>query len=250
MSEPVPMLERQRDRTTANGIAVDVAELKAWYGDSQALFGVGFCLRQGEVVGLVGRNGAGKTTILRAVMGLLPRTSGEIRLFGCDASRLRPSERARLGIGYCPEERAIFASLTVAENLRLPPVISPHSMTESEIFDLFPNLKSRRHHFGGQLSGGEQQMLAIGRILRTGSHTLLLDEPTEGLAPVIIRQIERALVELKRRGYAILLVEQNLNFVLRLADRIVVIENGMAVDQSVVNDTRAVEGWLAERLAL
>ncbi len=135
------------------------------------------------MAGLVGRNGAGKTTILRAIMGLMPRQSGKVLLHGHDALGLRPSERARLGIGYCPEERAVFASLTVDENMALPPMVGADPMTEDEIFDLFPNLKSRRRHFGGQLSGGEQQMLAIGRILRSGARTLLLDEPTEGLAP-------------------------------------------------------------------
>jgi branched-chain amino acid transport system ATP-binding protein len=248
------MLERSRSTLTTMPCAMTVTSLKAWYGDSQALFGVDFVLRQGEVVGLVGRNGAGKTTLLRALMGLIDQQSGKVSLFEHDLTALRPSERARLGIGYCPEERAIFASLTVAENLALPPVVGPEAMTEAEIFELFPNLKSRLHHFGGQLSGGEQQMLAIARILRTGARTLLLDEPTEGLAPVIVQQIERVLMALKRRGYTILLVEQNLNFVLRLADRVVAIELGLIIDQAEMTGAGGIDVQqatrLAERLAL
>lgn len=248
------MLETPRATPATTPPALAVAGLKAWYGDSQALFGVDLHLRQGEVVGLVGRNGAGKTTILRAVMGLLARQSGTVTLFGRDATGMRPSERARLGIGYCPEERAVFACLTVAENMALPPTIGRDAMSEAEIFDLFPNLKSRRQAFGGQLSGGEQQMLAIGRILRTGARTLVLDEPTEGLAPVVVQQIERALSALKRRGYTILLVEQNLNFVLRLADRVVAVEHGVVVDQAETDGAGHIDGAridrLAERLAL
>jgi branched-chain amino acid transport system ATP-binding protein len=241
------MLERHPNPLIANPV-LEIADLQAWYGDSQALFGVDFRLLSGEVAGLVGRNGAGKTTILRAIMGLMPRQSGKVFLHGHDASGLRPSERARLGIGYCPEERAVFAGLTVDENMALPPMVGADPMTEDEIFDLFPNLKSRHRHFGGQLSGGEQQMLAIGRILRSGARTLLLDEPTEGLAPVIVQQIERALIALKRRGYTILLVEQNLNFVLRLADRVVAIESGLVVDQSETDGAGRIEARSAERL--
>jgi len=228
---------------------VEVHRLQGWYGDSQVLFDVHLSLREGEVMGIVGRNGAGKTTTLRAIMGLLPRLSGSVSLFGGDAARLRPSERALLGIGYCPEERAIFTSLTVMENLRLPARVSAGGMAEEEILSLFPNLKSRTHHYGGQLSGGEQQMLAIGRVLRTGARLLILDEPTEGLAPVIVKQIERALFELKRRGYTILLVEQNLGFVLRLADRVTVLETGRVVDELTTQDGDA-RARLAERLAL
>ena len=150
--------------------------------DSQALFGVDFRVAENEVVALVGRNGAGKTTILRAIMGLLPRLSGRVIVHGRETTTLRPSQRARLGLGYCPEERAVFASLTVSENIALPPVLGSQAMTEEEIFGLFPKLRARRGHFGGQLSGGEQQMLAIGRILRTGAKILILDEPTEGLS--------------------------------------------------------------------
>lgn len=229
---------------------LDISDLKAWYGDSQALFGVSLRVMPGEVIGLVGRNGAGKTTILRAVMGLLSRQTGHVSLHGRNASTLRSSERARLGVGYCPEERAIFASLTVSENLALPPKVAADSMSEEEILSLFPNLKDRRRQYGGQLSGGEQQMLAIGRILRTGARTLLLDEPTEGLAPVIVRQIEAVLIALKQRGYTILLVEQNLAFVLRLADRVVAIEHGADAAQCDVADPAETERRLSRYLSV
>jgi len=238
----------------------DVASLRlshvqAWYGDSQALFGVGFAVRRGEVTCLVGRNGAGKTTVLRAIMGLLPRQTGSIILSGREASGMRPYQRTRFGIGYCPEERAIFSSLTVEENLALPPAVcaadmAKADMAKADIFALFPNLRTRGRHYGDQLSGGEQQMLAIARILRTGAQTLLLDEPTEGLAPVIVRQIEHVLIELKRRGYTILLVEQNLDFVLHLADRVVAIENGAVVDDLETRGGEHVKARLLERLAL
>jgi len=238
----------------------DVASLRlshvqAWYGDSQALFGVGFAVRRGEVTCLVGRNGAGKTTVLRAIMGLLPRQTGSIILSGREASGMRPYQRTRFGIGYCPEERAIFSSLTVEENLALPPAVcaadmAKADMAKADIFALFPNLRTRGRHYGDQLSGGEQQMLAIARILRTGAQTLLLDEPTEGLAPVIVKQIEHVLIELKRRGYTILLVEQNLDFVLHLADRVVAIENGAVVDDLETCGGEHVKARLLERLAL
>jgi len=229
---------------------VGLADVCAWYGDSQVLFGAAFELHAGEVVGLVGRNGAGKTTILRAIMGLLPRQSGTIYLKGRNASRMPAYDRVRLGIGYCPEERAIFASLTVAENLRLPPSIRGEGMSEDDIFSLFPNLRTRGRHLGGQLSGGEQQMLAIARILRAGARTLLLDEPTEGLAPIIIRQIESALIELKHRGYTILLVEQNLDFVLHLADRVVAVEDGAIVENLSTRSGGEVRNRLAGHLVL
>jgi branched-chain amino acid transport system ATP-binding protein len=230
--------------------ALVVSGLRGWYGDFQALFGIDFHVGEGEVVVLVGRNGAGKSTILRAIMGLLPRHAGKVLLYGQNAGALRSPERARLGFGYCPEERAIFASLTVAENIALPPVLGPNVMSDDEIFELFPNLKSRTRHLGGQLSGGEQQMLAIARILRSGARTLLLDEPTEGLAPIIIRQIEDAITALKRRGYTILLVEQNLAFALRLADRVIAIENGAVGDQCEVQCFESTERRLSKYLAL
>ncbi len=244
------MLDTSAKKPHPTGTLLNVAQLEGWYGDSQVLFGVDFHLGEGEVVGLVGRNGAGKTSTLRAIMGLLPKQAGSVTLFGRSATGLRPSDRARLGIGYCPEERAIFTSLTVFENLLLPPCVGAGGMTQAEVIDLFPNLKSRGRHFGGQLSGGEQQMLAIGRILRTGARLLLLDEPTEGLAPVIVKQIERALGELKRRGYTILLVEQNLGFVMRLADRVVVLESGRVVEESFTDEAETARVRLVERLAL
>jgi branched-chain amino acid transport system ATP-binding protein len=234
----------------AEAISLHLSNLQAWYGDSQALFGVGFAVRRGEVTCLVGRNGAGKTTTLRAIMGLSSRQSGSILLSGRDATGMRPYERVRLGIGYCPEERAIFSSLTVEENLALPPAVAAAGMAKADIFAMFPNLRARARHYGNQLSGGEQQMLAIARILRTGAQTLLLDEPTEGLAPVIVRQIEDALIELKRRGYTILLVEQNLDFVLHLADRVVAIDNGIVVDDIETRGGEQVKVRLLERLAL
>ncbi|MGY4304170.1 branched-chain amino acid transport system ATP-binding protein [Bradyrhizobium sp. USDA 4369] len=227
-----------------------ISNLKAWYGEVQALFGIDVTIAEGEVVVLFGRNGAGKTTILRAIMGLLQRQSGQVLMHGQDVGLLRPSERARLGLGYCPEERGIFASLTVAENMALPPLLGGAGMSEEEIFDLFPNLRSRTRHFGGQLSGGEQQMLAIGRILRSGARTLLLDEPTEGLAPIIIRQIEHAIIALKQRGYTILLVEQNLAFVLGVADRVVAIENGLVVDDCQTGEAERIETRLSKYVAV
>ncbi|HEU0148202.1 MAG TPA: ABC transporter ATP-binding protein [Bradyrhizobium sp.] len=232
------------------GAALVISGLRGWYGDLQALFGIDLHVGEGEVVVLVGRNGAGKTTILRAIMGLLPRHSGKVLLHGQNAGTLRSSERARLGFGYCPEERAVFASLTVAENLSLPPVLGSKVISQDEIFELFPNLRSRTRQLGGQLSGGEQQMLAIARILRSGARTLLLDEPTEGLAPIIIRQIEDAITALKRRGYTILLVEQNLAFALRLADRVIAIENGLVVDQCQAGNVESIENRLSRYITL
>ena len=230
-------------------IVLSVRDLNAWYGELQALFGISFHIGQGEVVGLTGRNGAGKTTTLRAIMGLVSRQTGAVCHMGRDVSALPPYARARLGIGYCPEERAIFSSLTVRENLALPPGVAPDPISEADLFRLFPNLKNRLHHLGGQLSGGEQQMLAIARILRTGARMLIFDEPTGGLAPVLVAAIERVLQELKSRGYTILLVEQNLDFVLRLADRVVLIERGTVVNEGMAGNETS-RKRLAEQLAL
>jgi branched-chain amino acid transport system ATP-binding protein len=209
---------------------LQVEELHAWYGQSHVLHGVGFAVDEGEVVSLLGRNGAGKTTTLRAIMGILPQRRGRIAFRGSEIGGLASNRIARLGIGYCPEERGIFASLDVEENLLLPPAVASGGMSVAEIYALFPNLQERRRSQGTKLSGGEQQMLAIARILRTGAKLLLLDEPTEGLAPVIVQQIGEVIRTLKRRGFTILLVEQNFHFAATVTDRHYVIENGRVVD--------------------
>ncbi|RQR76572.1 MULTISPECIES: ABC transporter ATP-binding protein [unclassified Burkholderia] len=209
--------------------AVEVKDLNAWYGDSQALFGVNLRVMAGEVLGISGRNGAGKTTTLRSIMGMMPNQSGDVSIFGAPVNGRNPSYLARLGIGYCPEERGIFASLTVDENLLLPPTVCQGGFSIDEIKELFPNLQRRGRHYGGQLSGGEQQMLAIGRILRTGARILILDEPSEGLSPVFVGIIKAAMKRLKERGYTIVLVEQNLSFVMSLADRMLFLEDGYVV---------------------
>ena len=217
---------------------LDVRGLEAWYGESHILHGVDIEVREGEVVTLLGRNGAGKTTTLRAIMGLVGRRSGSIRFQGRELVDMRPDLIARSGIGYCPEERGIFASLNVTENLMLPPVVQPGGLGLDEIYTLFPNLKERAGSQGTKLSGGEQQMLAIARILRTGAKLLLLDEPTEGLAPVIVQQIGRMIGEIKARGFTVLLVEQNFRFAQTVADRHYVMEHGRVVDM-VPNDQLA-----------
>ena len=207
-----------------------VEGLEAWYGESHVLHGVGLEIHEGEVITLLGRNGAGKTSTLRAIMGLVGRRSGSIRYEGQETIGLRSDLIARAGIAYCPEERGIFASLDVTENLMLPPTIRPGGLSIEEIHTLFPNLKERARSPGTKLSGGEQQMLAIGRILRTGAKLLLLDEPSEGLAPVIVQQIGRTIRELKTRGFTVLLVEQNFRFAQTVADRHYVMEHGHVVD--------------------
>ena len=207
-----------------------VADLHAWYGESHVLHGVDFEVRVGEVVTLLGRNGAGKTSTLKSIMGMVARRRGSVRFR--DAELIgRPSNAiARLGLAFCPEERGIFASLTVEENLLLPPVVQPGGLGTEAIYELFPNLRERGRSQGTKLSGGEQQMLAIGRILRTGARLLLLDEPTEGLAPVIVRQIGGTIRRLKAEGFTILLVEQNFRFAATVADRHYVMERGRVVD--------------------
>jgi branched-chain amino acid transport system ATP-binding protein len=207
-----------------------IEKLEAWYGESHALHGVGLEIAEGEVVTLLGRNGAGKTSTLRAVMGLVGRRSGSIRFEGREMVGMRSDLIARAGIAYCPEERGIFASLDVTENLLLPPAVRPGGLSVDEIYALFPNLKERARSPGTKLSGGEQQMLAIGRILRTGAKLLLLDEPSEGLAPVIVQQIGKTIRELKARGFTVLLVEQNFRFAQTVADRHYVMEHGRVVD--------------------
>ena len=208
-----------------------VSGLEAWYGESHILHGVNFDVRPGEVVTLLGRNGAGKTTTLKSIMGMVRKREGSVKFEGSETVGLAAERIARLGIALCPEERAIFASLNVRENLMLPPRISPTGGLDLDrIFTLFPNLRERLTSGGSKLSGGEQQMLAIARILRTGARFLMLDEPTEGLAPVIIQQIGRTIAELKREGFTILLVEQNFRFASTVADRYYVMEHGRIID--------------------
>jgi branched-chain amino acid transport system ATP-binding protein len=207
-----------------------VEELHAWYGESHILHGMSFAVGQGEVVTLLGRNGTGKTTTLRAIMGIIQQRQGSVVFRGAELVGLASNRIARLGIAYCPEERGIFASLDVEENLLLPPVVMPGGMTVDEIYSIFPNLRERRRSQGTKLSGGEQQMLAIGRMLRTGATLLLLDEPTEGLAPVIVQQIGGLIRRLKQKGFTILLVEQNFHFAATVADRHYVVEHGQVID--------------------
>jgi len=207
-----------------------VRDLQAWYGESHILHGVSFDVAQGEVVTLLGRNGAGKTTTLKAIMGVVPRRVGSILFDNRQTVNMASNRIARLGIAWCPEERGIFSSLSVEENLMLPPKVRDGGLAVEQIYQLFPNLAERRASQGTKLSGGEQQMLAIGRILRTGAHLLLLDEPTEGLAPVIVQQIGRTIVQLKARGFTILLVEQNFHFAATVADRHYVMEHGRIID--------------------
>jgi branched-chain amino acid transport system ATP-binding protein len=207
-----------------------VKGLHAWYGESHILHGVAFDVRQGEVVTLLGRNGAGKTTTLKSIMGMVGRREGSIAYEGRETIGMPSNQIARLGIAFCPEERGIFASLNVQENLLLPPRVRDGGLTVPQVYELFPNIRERLTSQGTKLSGGEQQMLAIGRILRTGARLLLLDEPTEGLAPVIVQQIGRTIARLKREGYTILLVEQNFRFAQTVSDRHYVMENGRVVD--------------------
>jgi branched-chain amino acid transport system ATP-binding protein len=209
---------------------LDVKNLHAWYGESHILHGVTFEVRRGEVITLLGRNGAGKTTTLKAIMGMIPRREGSVVFEGKETIALPSNAIARLGIAICPEERAIFASLNVLENLMLPPVVRPGAFDLGLIYELFPNLKEREASQGTKLSGGEQQMLAIARILRTGAALLLLDEPTEGLAPVIVQQIGRTIERLKQQGLTLVLVEQNFRFAQSVADRHYVMENGRLID--------------------
>ncbi len=209
---------------------LEVRDLHAFYGESHILHGVEFDVGAGEVVTLLGRNGAGKTTTLKSILGMVGRRTGSVRYEGRDILGLPSHRIARLGLAYCPEERGIFSSLSVEENLMLPPVVRPGGMPVDEIYKLFPNLVERKRSQGTKLSGGEQQMLAIGRILRTGARLLLLDEPTEGLAPVIVEQIGKIIDHLKQAGFTILLVEQNFRFASTVADRHYVVENGRVID--------------------
>jgi branched-chain amino acid transport system ATP-binding protein len=218
---------------------LSVSNLQAWYGESHILHGVAFDVRAGEVVTLLGRNGAGKTTTLKSIMGIVARRSGSVRFEGRELIGRASNEIARAGIAFCPEERGIFASLSVEENLLLPPVVRPGGLSLQSIYELFPNVKERLASQGTKLSGGEQQMLAIGRILRTGARLLLLDEPTEGLAPVIIQQIGKTIRTLKDKGFTILLVEQNFHFAATVADRYYVMEHGRVIDRFANSELEA-----------
>jgi branched-chain amino acid transport system ATP-binding protein len=227
-----------------------VADLQAWYGESHILHGVGFEIARGELVTLLGRNGAGKTTTLKSVMGIVEKRTGSVTFEGRQTVGQPSDQIARLGLAYCPEERGIFSSLTVEENLLLPPVVKPGGMSLAEIYKLFPNLQERRKSQGTKLSGGEQQMLAIGRILRTGATLLLLDEPTEGLAPVIVQRIGEIIRQLKGRGFTILLVEQNFHFAATVADRHYVMEDGRVVDMVASADVQQSIGKLQAYLGV
>ena len=207
-----------------------LSDVHAWYGESHILHGVDLHVNQGEVVTLLGRNGAGRTTTLKAILGLVGRRTGSIAIRGAETVALPPHRIARLGLGYCPEERGIFASLSCEENLMLPPVIAEGGMTLDEIYSLFPNLYERRNSPGTRLSGGEQQMLAVARVLRTGAKLLLLDEISEGLAPVIVQALGRAIRLLRERGFTTVMVEQNFRFAAPLADRFYIIEHGRVVE--------------------
>ncbi|HEU0084115.1 MAG TPA: ABC transporter ATP-binding protein [Bradyrhizobium sp.] len=239
----MPELTMAARPTTAAAAAgnpvLTVENLEAWYGESHILHGVNFEVNAGEVVTLLGRNGAGKTTTLKSVMGIIGKRTGSISFNGQDISRASSDRIARMGVAFCPEERGIFATLDVRENLLLPPIVRDGGLTLEQIFELFPNLKERLNSQGTKLSGGEQQMLAIARILRTGARFLMLDEPTEGLAPVIIQQIGHTIARLKSEGFTILLVEQNFRFASTVADRYYIVEHGKVIDGFANSDLQA-----------
>ncbi|TFW27201.1 ABC transporter ATP-binding protein [Duganella callida] len=232
--------------------ALDIANLQAWYGESHILHNVNMSVQPGEVVTLLGRNGAGRTTTLRAIMGLTGTRKGSIKVNGAEAIGLPTHRIAHLGIGYCPEERGIFSSLSTEENLMLPPQLngSGKGMSVAEIYSMFPNLEERRHSQGTRLSGGEQQMLAVARILRTGARLLLLDEISEGLAPVIVQGLARMITTLKSKGYTIVMVEQNFRFAAPLADRFYVMEHGQIVETFVASELNAKMPVLNELLGV
>jgi branched-chain amino acid transport system ATP-binding protein len=223
-------LARSPAAASAAAPLLNVRGLEAWYGESHVLHGVDFHVAEGEVVTLLGRNGAGKTTTLKSIIGVIGKRKGSIAFGGVETIRLPSRQIARLGVGYVPEERGIFSSLSVEENLHLPPQVRPGGLSTEQIFELFPNIRERLSSQGTKLSGGEQQMLSIARILRTGARMLLLDEPTEGLAPVIVEQIGRTIARLKQEGFTIVLVEQNFRFASTVADRHYVVEQGRVID--------------------
>ena len=234
----------------AAGEMLRISDLHAWYGESHVLHGVNMHVDEGEVVSVLGRNGAGRTTTLRAMVGLTGARTGSIRIRGQEAIKLASHRVARLGVGYCPEERGIFASLYAEENLMLPPTIGEGGMSVAEIYDMFPNLKERAASPGTRLSGGEQQMLAVARILRTGARLLLLDEISEGLAPVIVQKLAEIIRALKAKGYTIVLVEQNFRFAAPLADRFYVMEHGKIVREFAQGQLKENMGMLQEYLGV
>jgi len=230
--------------------ALEIKQLQAWYGESHILHDVNLSVEQGEVVTLLGRNGAGRTTTLRAILGLTGRREGSIKVNGVEAIALPTHKIAHLGIGYCPEERAIFSSLSAEENLMLPPTLKAGGMSVEQIYEMFPNLSERRHSQGTRLSGGEQQMLAVARILRTGAKLLLLDEISEGLAPVIVQALACMILSLKAQGYTIVMVEQNFRFAAPLADRFYVMEHGQIVEQFAAAELSSKTAVLNELLGV
>ena len=229
---------------------LSLSGVNAWYGESHILHGVDLRVNRGEVVTLLGRNGAGRTTTLKSIMGMVGKRTGSIRLFGQETVNMSTHQVARLGLGYCPEERGIFASLSCEENLLLPPVVADGGMPLDELYELFPNLKERRNSPGTRLSGGEQQMLAVARILRTGAKLLLLDEISEGLAPVIVQTLARTIRTLRERGFTIVMVEQNFRFAAPLADRFYVMEHGRIVEGFTAAELDAKMGMLHEYLGV
>jgi branched-chain amino acid transport system ATP-binding protein len=227
-----------------------VTDLHAYYGESHVLHGVSRHVEQGEVVTLLGRNGAGRTTTLRALLGLVSSRAGSVMINGQEAIALPPHRIAHLGVGYCPEERGVYASLSVEENLQLPPPLAAGGLTVEEIYEMFPNLRERRRSQGTHLSGGEQQMLALARILRTGARLLLLDEISEGLAPVIVQALSRTIRRLRERGYTIVMVEQNFRFAAPLADRFYIMERGRIVAGFAAGELQAKMPLLPELLGM
>src|SRR5690606_29218312 len=239
-----------RERIDMGEELLSLQDVHAYYGESHILHGVNLNVHRGEVVTLLGRNGAGRTTTLKAITGMVGRRTGSIRLPGQETVQMAPHQIARLGLGYCPEERGIFASLSCEENLLLPPVVAEGGMSLAELYQLFPNLQERRHSPGTRLSGGEQQMLAVARILRTGAKLLLLDEISEGLAPVIVQTLARTIRTLRERGFTIVMVEQNFRFAAPLADRFYVMEHGRIVEGFSASELDAKMGMLHEYLGV
>ena len=251
-STATPAAPVRKAAPSAGTPALEISQLQAWYGESHVLHGVDIVVQPGEVVTLLGRNGAGRTTTLRAIMGLTGTRRGSVKINGVETIAMATHRIAHLGVGYCPEERGIFSSLSCEENLLLPPVLKTGTagMSVEEIYDMFPNLAERRHSQGTRLSGGEQQMLAVARILRTGARLLLLDEISEGLAPVIVQALARMITTLRAKGYTIVMVEQNFRFAAPLADRFYVMEHGRMVEAFAAKDLQAKMPVLNELLGV